>query len=265
MWIDTHAHLNDHRFDDALPAVLERASTAGVVAVLVIGIDAESSAKAVALAQRHAPLFAVVGIQPNSLAEMRPGDWERIVALVEDTKVVGIGETGMDRYWDRAPIDLQRQYFLRHLELARRADKPVVIHCREAGADVVEVLTEFTDRSGKPLAGVMHSFTGDAGTATACLDLGLHISFAGMVTFKKNVELRAVAATVPLERLLVETDAPFLTPHPLRGKPNEPAFVVHTGSCLAEVHGVSAQDLAATTSANARRLFGLTGSTVSQP
>ena len=240
------------------------ATAAGVVTILVIGIDAESSAKAVALARIHAPLFAVVGIQPNSLAEMRAGDWERVVALVDEPKVVGIGETGMDRYWDRAPIDLQREYFLRHLELARHSGKPVVIHCREAETDVVEVLTEFTDRIGEPLAGVMHSFTGGAEAARSCLDLGLHISFAGMVTFKKNVELRAIAATAPLERLLVETDAPYLTPEPLRGKPNEPSFVIHTGACLADVHGVSAEDLAAVTSSNARRLFGLPGPTDSR-
>jgi TatD DNase family protein len=256
MLIDTHAHLDDERFAPDLPAVLERAVAAGLTRALTIGVDAETSAAAVKLAAEHPILAAVVGIQPNHVAEMKAGDWERILDLVKQPRVVAVGETGLDRYWDRAPFALQEEYFARHLELARQMDKPIVIHCREAEADVVRVLKVDFDRYG-PIRGVMHSFTGDATTAKACLDLGLHISFAGMLTFKNNEALRHVAATIPLDRLLVETDSPYLTPMPFRGKRNEPAYVVHTAACLAQVLGISAERLAEQTSVNARNLFKL--------
>jgi TatD DNase family protein len=254
-WIDTHAHLNDERFASDLDAVLDRAGAADVSDILVIGIDVASSEKALDLAGRHPILHAVIGIQPNSLGEVQDGDWARIVALASQANVVGIGETGLDRYWDFAPMPLQEDYFARHLTLACELDLPVVIHCREAEADVIGALRRFAENTGQPIRGVMHSFTGDVATAKACLSLGLYISFAGMVTFKKNDALRAVAAEVPLDRLLVETDSPYLSPHPVRGGRNEPANVIHTGRCLAEVHGVAAAELARITSANARALF----------
>lgn len=257
MLIDTHAHLDDDRFKGDLPAVLERAAAAGVVHVLTIGIDRATSEAAVRLAEPHDRLSAVVGIQPNHVAEVQPGDWEAIVELVKRPKVVAVGETGLDRYWDRAPFPLQEEFFARHLELARETGKPVVIHCREAEADVVRMLRADHDRHG-PVRGVMHSFTGDEGTARECLAVGLHVSFAGMVTFKNAEALRKVAATVPLERLLVETDSPYLAPVPFRGKRNEPAYVVHTAACLAGVLGVSSDVLAERTTRNARELFGLT-------
>jgi TatD DNase family protein len=256
MLIDTHAHLDDDRFSDDLPVVLERAVAAGLTRVFTIGIDADTSAAAVNLAQAHALLAAVVGIQPNHVAEMKSGDWERILDLSRHPGVVGIGETGLDRYWDRAPLPLQEEFFARHLALARQLDKPVVIHCREAEADVVRVLKDDFDRYG-PVRGVMHSFTGDSATAQACLEMGLHISFAGMLTFKNNEALRKVAAIVPVDRVLVETDSPYLTPMPFRGKRNEPAYVVHTAACLAEVLGMSMEWLSEQTCANARNLFKL--------
>ena len=255
--IDTHAHLDDARFADDLPAVLGRARDAGVVRILTIGIDLATSRSAVTLAANHVELAAVVGIQPNHVAEAEPGDWDEIVRLAEtSTDVVGVGETGLDRYWDRAPIALQEVFFIRHLELARRLALPVVIHCREADADVVRVLRAAFDAHG-PVRGVMHSFAGDAATAAECLRLGLHLSFAGMVTFKSAGPLRDVAATVPADRLLVETDSPYLAPMPVRGKRNEPAFVAHTAGLLAEVRGVDVDELARQTTANAVRLFGL--------
>lgn len=256
-WIDTHCHLNDQRFSDDLPEVLARAAATDVSDILVIGIDVESSRAALRLAEEHPELHAVVGIQPNSLGEVQPGDWDAIVELVRSDHVVGLGETGLDRYWDYAPLELQQDYFDLHLQLAREVSLPVVIHCREAEADVVAALSRFADASGGPIAGVMHSFTGDSPTAIKCMELGLHISFAGMVTFKKSDALRAVAQTVPLDRLLVETDAPYLSPHPVRGGRNEPAHVVHTGTCLAAVHGIDAAELARITTANARKLFSL--------
>jgi TatD DNase family protein len=254
MLIDTHAHLDDDRFAADLPAVLDRAAAAGITHTLTIGIDLPTSRAAVELASRFPSLRAVVGIQPNHVSDAGPGDWDEIVKLAETAaNVVAVGETGLDRYWDRAPFPLQEDYFARHLALCRRLNLPVVVHCREAEADVVRVLREF----GGPVRGVMHSFSGDAGTAAACLELGLHISFAGMVTYKNADALREVAKTIPLDRLLVETDSPYLAPVPVRGKRNEPAFVRHTAECVAKVRGASVDELSEATTRNARELFGL--------
>ncbi len=254
--IDTHAHLDDERFAADLPAVLDRAAAAGVVRALTIGVDLATSRAAVELAARHSQLAAVVGIQPNHAAEAAPTDWDEIVRLAGRPEVVAAGESGLDRYWDRAPFPLQEDYFARHLDLARRLNKPIVIHCREAEADVVRMLRAEFDRHA-PVRGVMHSFSGDAGTAAACVEMGLHVSFAGMLTYKTAGDLRAVAAIVPADRLLVETDSPYLAPVPVRGKRNEPAFVRHTADCLAAARGVSAEGIADQTTRNARELFGL--------
>jgi TatD DNase family protein len=255
--IDTHAHLDDSRFAGELPAVLARAAEAGVGRVLTIGIDRATSLAALKLARRFpAQLAAAVGIQPNHAAEAAEGDWEEIVRLAADPRVVAVGETGLDRYWDRAPFPLQEEFFARHLELARESGKPVVIHCREAEADTVRMLRAAFDRHG-PVRGVMHSFSGDAETARACLALGLHLSFAGMITYKNADALRAVARDVPADRLLVETDSPYLAPVPVRGQRNEPAFVAHTAARLADVRGVSLAELAEHTTRNARALFDL--------
>jgi TatD DNase family protein len=253
---DTHAHLFDDRFAADLPAVLDRAAAAGVERVIAIGIDAASSRACADLARRSPLVAAAVGIQPNHAAEAAPGDWDEIVRLAEaGPPVVAVGETGLDRYWDRTPFAVQEDYFARHLGLARRLGRPVVIHCRDAEADVVRVLRGEFDRHG-PVRGVMHSFTGDRATAEACLAVGLYLSFAGMVTYKTAADLRAVAAAVPAERLLVETDCPYLAPVPVRGKRNEPAFVAHTAAALAAERGVSAGELAEQTTRNARELFG---------
>jgi TatD DNase family protein len=254
--IDTHAHLDDDRFGSDLPAVLARAMAAGVTQTLSIGIDLATSRAAVELAAKHPQVKAVVGIQPNHVSEAQPADWDEIGKLATAANVVGIGESGLDRYWDRAPFPLQEDYFVRHLELARRLTLPIVIHCREAEPDVVRLLKAEFNRHGS-IRGVMHSFCGDAATAAVCQDMGLHISFAGMLTYKTAEELRRVAATVPLERLLVETDSPYLAPVPVRGKRNEPAFVRHTAECLANVKGVSIEVIAEHTTRNARCLFGL--------
>ena len=255
--IDTHAHLDDERFAADLPAVLDRAEAAGVTRILTIGIDLRTSRNAVKLATDYAEVFAVVGIQPNHVSEAGAGDFEEIVALAEAApKVVGVGESGLDRYWDRAPFELQEAFFVRHLALARRLNKPIVVHCREAEADTVRVLRAEFDTHG-PIRGVMHSFNGDVAAAAACLEMGLHISFAGMLTFKTNDALRAVATGIPLDRLLVETDSPYLAPQAVRGKRNEPAFVAHTAAVLAQVKGVSAEEIADVTTRNAEVLFGL--------
>jgi TatD DNase family protein len=253
---DTHAHLDDDRFAADLPAVLERATVAGVEHVVTIATTAPSSAACVALVARHPLLYASVGIQPNHVAEAASDAWDQVLRLVNAEKVVAVGETGLDRHWNYTPFPQQEDFFGRHLQLARKTKLPVVIHCREAEADVVRMLREDFNRHG-PLRGVMHSFTGDWATAEACMAMGLYISFAGMVTYKNAQSLREVAARVPMDRLLLETDSPYLSPVPLRGKRNEPAHLVHTAACLAELRKVDIALLAKQTTENALGLFKL--------
>lgn len=253
--IDTHAHLDDEAFDADRDAVIARARAAGVETVIVVGCTAASSLACVELAQRDPLLLAAVGIQPNYTGEAAPGDWEQILQLAARQRVVAIGETGLDRYWDRAPFDVQQDYFDRHLRLSQSTGLPFIVHTRESDADVLVMLREARGRG--PLRGVMHSFTGTSETAAECVDLGLYISFAGMVTYKNAQNLRDVAATIPAERVLVETDSPYLSPHPLRGKRNEPANVVHTAAVLAAVRGESPDEFAQRERANARELFRL--------
>ncbi len=254
--IDTHAHLDDDKFHDDLPAVLERARAAGVARIVTIATTGSSSAACVTLAAQHPMLAATVGIQPNNVAEAAADAWDQVVSRVTQPKVVAVGETGLDRHWDYTPFAQQEDFFGRHLELARKHNLAVVIHCREAEGDVVRMLKEDFERHG-PVRGVMHSFTGDLATAQACLDMGLTISFAGMVTYKNAQNLRDVAVQVPLDRLLVETDSPYLAPMPVRGRRNEPAHVVHTAACLAEVLGLDLANFSQETTRNARTLFQL--------
>lgn len=253
--IDTHAHLDDERFRDDLPAVLERARANGVQRIVTVGTTAQSSRRALQLANQHAILAAAVGIQPNHVAAEPADAWDAVVRLSTEQGVVAIGETGLDRHWHFTPFEQQQDFFLRHLALARSRQRPLVIHCRDAEADVLRLLRQEYDRHG-PIRGVMHSFTGDAATAEACLAMGLYLSFAGMVTYKSAAALRDVAARVPEDRLLVETDSPYLAPVPMRGQRNEPAFVSHTAACLAAVRGVEVARLAEVTTRNACRLFG---------
>lgn len=253
MLIDTHAHLDEQSFETDLADVLARAQQQGVEIIFTIGVTAASSVAALDLAKVHPQLRAVVGIQPNYVSTAAPDDFDLVAGLASDPHVVAVGETGLDRYWDSAPIELQQDYFHRHIELSRRVNKPFIVHCREADADVVALLQEEAKQG--PLAGVMHSFCGSAETAARCLELGLYLSFAGMLTFKSNQQLRDVAKQVPLNRLLVETDSPYLAPVPMRGKRNEPAYVAHTAKCLGEIHELSLEEIGQITSENARRLF----------
>ena len=255
MLVDTHAHLDDPRLKSRIAEVLEAARLAGVVQVVAIATTAEDSRSVVDLATGHPGVFAAVGIHPNESGEAGPGDWGRIVELASCHEVVAIGETGLDRHWDRTPLDVQRDYFGRHLDLALRLDRPILIHSRECHRDIVDQLAAL----GRPVKGVLHSFTGNWAEAEELLALGLHLSFAGMVTFaNKSLDpLREAAARAPIDRILVETDSPYLSPVPHRGKDNEPARVVHTAAKVAEVRGVSVEELAEATTANARRLFGI--------
>ena len=258
-YADTHAHLDQPEFDDDREAVVQRSRQAGVEAIVCVGISAASSRAAVSLTEEYSQLYAAVGIQPNYCGEAEPGDWDRVVAMADHPRLVAIGETGLDRYWDFTPPDVQQDYFDRHLELARQRGLPVVIHCRDAEADLMPMLRAAAVRG--PLRGVLHSFSGDAAMARQCLDLGLFVSFSGMVTYtnKKFRPLREVAAAIPDDRILIETDSPYLVPHPLRGKQkrNEPAQVSLVAECLAELRGVSVEQFAAQTAANARQLFRL--------
>jgi TatD DNase family protein len=253
-FFDTHAHLDDDALKADRAGVLARAAEAKVVQILAVGTTAESSLNCAALAQSEPMVLASAGIHPNHITEAKADDWDEIVALSQRQEVVALGETGLDLYWKDTPLAQQQDYFDRHLRLSQQTGLPVIIHQRESAAEILVMLREARQRG--PLAGVMHSFTADQAVAAECLELGLHISFAGMVTFKNAPELRELARTIPAHRLLIETDSPYLTPHPHRGKrPNEPALVVHTAACLAEVRGQTLGELAAQTTANARDLF----------
>jgi TatD DNase family protein len=253
MLIDTHAHLDQEEFNADRAEVIARATAAGVETILAVAVTADSSAAVIQLAAQNRSVYAAVGIHPNYCAQAKPDDWQRGIALVGSPKVVALGETGLDRHWDYSPFDLQQEYFDRHLRLSQERNLPFIVHTRDTDAEVLAMLREARRRG--PLRGVMHSFTGSAATAAECVELGLHISFAGMVTFKRSTDLRAVAAAVPADRVLVETDSPYLSPEPLRGKRNEPANLIHTARVVAETRGVSYEELAQQTTANARALF----------
>ncbi len=254
-WIDTHCHLDEESFTQDCADTIQRAVDAGVKTMIAVGITLDSCRRVVELAQKYSCVYAIVGLHPNYVLAAQPGDWEQIVELMKAPKVVGLGETGLDKYWDYAPIDLQIEFFNRHIELSRQLNLPFVVHCREAEAETLAVLRHHA--AAGPFNGAMHSFCGSAETAAACLEMGMHLSFAGMLTFKKNDTLRQLSATLPLDRLLVETDSPYLAPTPYRSKRNEPAHVRLTAACLAESRGISKEEVAAATTRNARRLFQL--------
>ncbi|QDS94307.1 putative deoxyribonuclease YcfH [Roseimaritima multifibrata] len=257
MLFDTHAHLDSDQFNDQRDAVVQRAKAAGLVGMMTIGTTAASSRRACDLAAEYPGyVYAAVGIQPNYVGEVEADDWQTIEELAGFPGVRAIGETGLDQYWDDTPLVEQIDYFQRHIELSQKVGLPFIVHMRESCPAIIDTLRPYAAKGS--LAGVMHSFTGDWDQAKQLLDFGLHISFAGMLTFKKSQDLRGVAAQVPEDRLLIETDAPYLSPEPLRGKrPNEPARVAHTLKCLAEVRGKSVESMAEITTHNARRFLAL--------
>ncbi|HRF01239.1 MAG TPA: TatD family hydrolase [Pirellulaceae bacterium] len=257
MWFDTHAHLDDEQLAAQVDDVVSRAATAGVGMMLAVGTTRASSEACVALADRFPDISAAVGIHPNYAHQASDEDWRRIEVLADDERVAAIGETGLDRYWDHCPFELQLVAFRRQIALAVRTARPFIVHLRDCEEEMRDELRRAADEHGAPLAGILHSFCGGAETAELALSLGLHLSFAGMLTYPKNQALRELAATVPLERLLLETDCPYLSPHPHRSRrPNEPELMVHTARCLAEARGMTLRDLAAATTGNAIRLFG---------
>ena len=253
--VDTHAHLDDERLAGQLPAVLDRARHAGLVGMVAIATTWESSRTVTRMAIDHADfgVVAAIGFHPNHLDEAQPDDRDRLESLDDAPGVVAVGETGLDRYWNRVPFDLQRDWFDWHLDWARRVGLPIVIHCRDSADDILDQLRE----RPRPIQGILHSFTGDVDQARAFLDLGLHLSFAGQLTFaNKSLDpLREAARFVPEDRLLVETDSPYLSPHPHRGRTNEPSRVVHTALTLAQLRGTAPQALAQRLTRNAQALF----------
>lgn len=250
MWTDTHCHLD--MIEGEPSAVLERAAEAGVRRVITIGTDISSSRKAVELASHHDQVFAVVGVHPHDATSLDDPAFGEIDRLSGDPKVVGIGEIGLDYFRDLSPRDRQREAFRKQLHLANRLSKTVVIHMRASHEDVFSILSEKT-----PERLVFHCFSGGPVEARRALDLGGYISFAGNVTYKNADELRRAASEVPLDRLLVETDSPFLAPLPHRGKPNEPAFVAGVGQFLSELLKIDVEELAAATTENSGRVFGI--------
>jgi TatD DNase family protein len=256
--IDTHCHLDFERYDADRPEVIERAAAAGVVRILNPAIDAVTGAGILELASAHPAIFAAVGIHPNSTATFQPGDLAPIEMQAQHPRALAIGEIGLDYYRDWSPPAQQRAAFEAQLELASRRNLPVIIHNRDASADVLAVLETWVSTvpdSLRSRPGVLHSFSASWQDAEKALALGFYIGFTGPVTFKKADELRRVAGRVPLDRLLVETDGPFLTPHPHRGQRNEPAYVRFVAERLAALHDVSVEALADATTRNALALF----------
>ena len=250
---DSHCHLDPMRYGDELSDVLTRARTAGVSRMTVIGTRAADSEAAARLCESESGLVCAAGIHPNDVAEIDPDEWDRITRLVVSGRVAAVGETGLDWFRDAAAPELQREYFERHIRLAQKLSLPLVVHTRESIRDVLDMLT--TAMRHGPLTVILHAFSGTAEEAAEAVELGCFLGFAGMVTFRSAKSLRHVAQTVPLDRLLIETDSPFLSPEPLRGRRNEPSHIIHTARCLAIAWGESLDSLAAATTANASRLF----------
>jgi TatD DNase family protein len=255
--IDSHAHLGEAVFDEDRDALLARAAEAGVETVVVIGYDLPSSRRAieVAAAGTRPELWATAGFAPHNVAEADAESLAAVRGLLAHDRIVAVGEIGLDYHYDM-PRDAQRELFGTQLGWAVEQDLPVVIHSREAEQDVVGLIDAHGAGQGG-VRGVIHCFTESGAMAEAVLERGFYVSFSGIVTFRNAADLREVARRVPLERTLIETDAPYLSPPPHRGKRNEPAFVLHVAECLAELHGVSVEKIAERTADNARELFAL--------
>ena len=251
--IDTHAHLNlTDSYKKDLPEVVARAREAGVRRIINVGIDLKTSIRALELAHAYEGLYATAGLHPHEVKKATEATYASLEALFEDPKVVAVGEIGLDYAKEYSPRKLQQEHFLRQLALARKLRLPVVIHAREASPDIIELL-----KSELPERFVFHCYAGDVAEARTILDLGGFISVTGIVTFPRAENIREIVRFVPLERLMVETDCPFLTPVPHRGKRNEPAFVRFVAEKVAEVKGISFEQCAAQTTQNAEEFFGL--------
>ena len=253
MLVDSHCHLDFPDFAAELEAVVARAREANVKTCVSIGTTLEKFPNVLKVAERFENVWCSVGIHPHEAEKELLADASPLLERAANPKVVAIGETGLDYYYEHSPRDEQKQNFRAHIEAARKTGLPLIVHTRDAEDDTISILREEMGKGA--FSGLIHCFTGTQKLADAALELGFCISVSGIATFKKSDELRAVLATVPLDRLLVETDAPYLAPMPHRGKRNEPSFVVNTASVLAQVKGVSADEIARVTTANFFRLF----------
>jgi TatD DNase family protein len=253
MLIDSHCHL-DYYTEPELPGVLSRAAEAGVGEMVTIGTTLEQAAKVLKLVEAHPNVWGTIGVHPHHAAEAPIPDPSTLAGLTEHPKIIGIGESGLDYFYDRAPREVQQESFRAHIRAARRAGLPLAIHARDADEDIARILQEERDTGGD-FSFVLHCFSSGRQLAEFGAKLGGYVSFSGILTFPKSDNLRVLAADLPADRLLVETDAPYLAPVPVRGKRNEPAFVAHTAAVLAGLRGMSVQEVAELTTANFLRLF----------
>jgi TatD DNase family protein len=254
MLIDSHAHLDMEQFDSDRDEVIQRALSADVGQVVTVGIDVSSSLKAISMADSYPAVFAAVGIHPHNADVVDRQDLKRIESISAERKVVAIGEIGLDFYRNISSRNNQRKRFKQQLDIAMRCNLPVVVHAREAHLEVLEILSSF-DKEGS--RGVIHCFSGDIDLAEAFIEMGYFISIPGTVTFTNASIMHEVVAGIPLETMLLETDSPFLSPIPYRGRRNEPSRVVHTAQKVADIRGITLEEVATRTSENSRQLFGL--------
>lgn len=252
--VDTHAHLDGDRFSQDLEEVLERAATAGVQTIITVGCDLSSSEASVELAHRYPHIYATVGVHPHDAPGLTPEVEEHLRILARDPKVVAIGETGLDYFRNRSPHEAQQDAFRCQIRLSIACGKPLVIHDRDAHDDILQIMRE---EDAHKAGGVLHCFSGDVEMANECLNMGFYLSFTPNITYPKNDGLREVIRTMPLERLLLETDCPYMAPQSKRGKRNEPAYVVESAQMVAELRGLTLHDIARITSLNAFELFGV--------
>ena len=253
MLIDTHTHLDDARYNDDRDAMIARAREAGVEAFVTIGCDLATSQAAVAIANQHPFVYASVGVHPHEVKHISDGWYDEFRRLVNNNKVVAYGEIGLDYHYNHSSPKDQRERFREQIQLARELHLPVIIHTREAQDDTMTILKE---EKASEIGGVFHCFSGDAWLAKDALDLGFYLSFSGILTFQNATMLRDIAKNTPLDRVLIETDCPYLTPVPHRGKRNEPAYVAHVAKQLAAIHPeLSLDQIGQRTTENAKRLF----------
>ncbi|QCR30744.1 TatD family hydrolase [Lysinibacillus sp. SGAir0095] len=254
MFIDTHVHLNADQYDDDLQQVIERALEAKVEKMVVVGFDRKTIERAMKLADEFEFIYAVIGWHPVDAIDCTSEDLEWIEKLAAHPKVVGIGETGLDYYWDKSPKDVQQELFRKQIHLAQKLKLPIIIHNRDATGDVVKILRE---ENAASVGGVMHCFSGSVETARECIDMKFMISLGGPVTFKNARMPKEVAKEIPLEHLMIETDAPYLAPHPYRGKRNEPSYVPLVAEEIARQKELSIDEVAKATTSNAIKFFNL--------
>ena len=255
MLIDTHVHLNAEQYEEDVVEVIESARRAGVNRMVVVGFDTPTIERAIELAETYSFIYAVIGWHPVDAIDCTQKELDWIESLASHPKVVGIGEMGLDYYWDKSPREVQQQLFRKQIQLAKRVNLPIVIHNREATADVVRILKE---EEAATVGGIMHCFTGSVEVARECIAMNFLISLGGPVTFKNAKQPKKVAEEIELEHLLVETDAPYLTPHPYRGKRNEPKHVLLVAEEIAKLKGISYEEVAKQTTRNAEKIFALT-------